>query len=188
MKVFALACSLRRASLNKKLLGNAVTIIERHGVEVDLASLADFDLPLLNWDLVEDQAGAFPPAADALKARFLAADAFVLATPEYNYSVSAPVKNAIDWLSRYRPMPFRDKPGMLMAASISVVGGIRGLWQTRIPLEGCGALLYSDMFALPVAHTKLDADGTLTDPELLARLDQNIAGFLGYAKKLTSAT
>lgn len=186
MKVLALACSLRKGSINKKLLGVAVEVMRRHGAEVEHALLEDFALPLFNQDLIDGNGGQFPEPADRLRQRFLDNDAFVLATPEYNFSIAAPVKNAIDWLSRFRPMPFRDKPGFIMATSTGVIGGIRGLWQTRIPLEGCGALLYADMFALGQGPQKFDGDGKLTDVDALARLDGQLAGFLGFAQKLTA--
>lgn len=186
MKVLALSCSLRKPSLNKKLMAVAAELLTKHGVEVDLAQLSEFDLPLLNWDLVEDNGGKFPAIVDQLRDRFLAADAFVLSTPEYNYSIAAPLKNAIDWLSRYRPMPFKNKPSYLMSASISFAGGIRGLWQTRIPLEGCGSYVYPGMFPLPTAHQKFDGDGKLTDQESVSRLDAELASFLDFAKRLTA--
>ena len=67
-------------------------------------------------------------------------DAVMISSPEYNYSISGVLKNLIDWVSRARPMPWRGKSIYLMSAAPSPMGGIRGLWQTRIPLEGCGAL------------------------------------------------
>lgn len=183
MKFLVLGGSLRRASLNNQLAQLIARDLTDLGGEVDLAMLRDFPLPHFDQDLIDDAGGAFPGPVEALKARLVAAQAFVCVTPEYNYSVAAPVKNAIDWLSRYRPVPFRGKPGLIASASTSVMGGIRGLWQTRIPLEGCGTLLWPDMFALPTADKKLDATG-LTDRELAARLRSMLESFVAFAGKV----
>ena len=106
----------------------------------------------------------------------------MIAAPEYNYSIAGPLKNAIDWVSRARPMPWRGKSIYLMSASPSPMGGIRGLWQTRIPLEGCGALVFPDMFALPHANEAFDASGQLRDPGLAGRLRGQVLGFVRLAE------
>jgi NAD(P)H-dependent FMN reductase len=79
-------------------------------------------------------------------------------------------------------MPWRGKSIYLMSAAPSPVGGARGLWQTRIPLEGCGALVFPDMFALAHADKAFAADGTLHDAALLERLRKDIAGFMRLAE------
>ncbi|HEU5303906.1 MAG TPA: NAD(P)H-dependent oxidoreductase, partial [Gemmatimonadales bacterium] len=95
------------------------------------------------------------------------------------------LKNAIDWVSRMKPMPLRGKHGFLMAASTSLVGGIRGLWALRVPLEGLGVLLYPDMFALAQAHQALDERGGFKDPEVQERLRKMLLGYLETGRKLT---
>jgi NAD(P)H-dependent FMN reductase len=115
----------------------------------------------------------------------LAADAIIIATPEYNYSISGALKNAFDWVSRDRPMPWRGKSVYLMSASPSPMGGIRGLWQTRIPFEGCGALVFPDMFMLAHAHEAFDENGRLRDQETMARLEREIAGFVRLAEAVS---
>jgi hypothetical protein len=72
-----------------------------------------------------------------------------------------------------------------MSASPSAMGGIRGLWQTRIPLEGCGALVFPDMFALPHANEAFDDAGALRDPALAERLRRDVVGFVRLAEAVT---
>ncbi len=111
-----------------------------------------------------------------------AADALLFASPEYNYSIGGPLKNAIDWVSRARPMPWKGKTLYLLAASPSPVGGIRGLWQTRIPLEGCGSAVFSEMFALAHADKAFTEEGRLVDPALRERLEREVLGFVRLAE------
>ena len=182
MKVLAFAASLRRASLNRRLITLATAIARREGAEVELADFRDFDMPMYDGD--EDQQGGLPPGALALKAQVERADAILVSAPEYNYSVAGALKNAIDWVSRARPMPWRGRSVYLMSASPSPMGGIRGLWQTRIPLEGCGAVVFPGMFALPHADAAFDDGGGLRDAALAKRFDDEIVGFLRFAEAL----
>ncbi len=180
MKILAFAASLRRASLNQQLIALAAEIARSAGAEVDLAEFREFELPIYDGDL--DAASGLPPGGLELKRRLEHADAVMIAAPEYNYSVAGPLKNAIDWVSRARPMPWRGKSVYLMSASPSPMGGIRGLWQTRIPLEGCGALVFPDMFALPHANEAFNASGRLRDATLAERLQREVVGFVRLAE------
>ncbi len=180
MRVLVFAASLRSGSLNRKLARLAAELARREGAEIDLAAFRDFEMPLYDGDL-EARVG-LPAGALELKRRIEAAGALVLAVPEYNYAIPGTLKNAIDWVSRARPMPWRGKSVYLMSASASPMGGIRGLWQTRIPLEGCGALVFPDMFALPHADAAFDENGALRDGERMERLVREIRGFLRLAE------
>jgi chromate reductase len=180
MKILAFAASLRRGSLNRKLVTLAVESARAAGAEVDLAEFREFEMPIYDGDL--DASAGLPPGGLALKRRIEGADAVLISAPEYNYSVAGPLKNAIDWVSRGRPMPWRGKSILLMSASPSPMGGIRGLWQTRIPLEGCGALVFPDMFALPHADEAFDDAGRLRDARLAERLQREVVGFVRLAE------
>jgi chromate reductase len=180
MRLLVFAASLRKGSLNKKLVAAIAAILRNARAEVDLADFHDFDMPLYDGDL--QTANGLPPGALALQRRIEAASALVIANPEYNYSIAGPLKNAIDWVSRARPMPWRGRSIYLASASPGPIGGIRGLWQTRIPLEGCGALVFPDMFALAHADRAFGADGSLVEPDVAERLSKQVIGFLRLAE------
>jgi len=184
LRLLAFAASLRRDSWNKKLLACAANAARADGADIDHAEFAEFDTPLYNADLQES--GGFPPGAQEFARRVVAADGFLLASPEYNFSLPGTLKNLLDWASRMRPMPLRGKHGMLLAASTSLVGGIRGLWQLRIPLEGLGVTLYPDMFALAQAHQAFEPDGRLRGREVEERLRKQLHGYLEMGRRLSS--
>lgn len=138
--------------------------------------MADFDCPSYNGD--EELKSGIPEGAKQFHDRLLAADAFIISSPEYNGSMPGVLKNAIDWTSRFRPQPFNAKQGFLLSASPSMAGGNRGLWSLRVPMEHLGARLYPDMFSLAKAHTAFTDDGRLTDPRLQERLETILSCFL----------
>jgi NAD(P)H-dependent FMN reductase len=97
------------------------------------------------------------------------------------------VKNLIDWVSRMRPVPLRGKSALLLAASNGQIGGVRGLWQLRIPLEGLGVFVHPDMFTMPNGGQAFGPDGSLTDPQVRERLEKMLSGYLRAARALASA-
>jgi chromate reductase, NAD(P)H dehydrogenase (quinone) len=182
MRVLAFAASLRQQSLNRKLLENAADIAREQGAELDVHAFRDFDMPIYDGDL--EKRDGLPPGAQKLVDAINQCAAVMIACPEYNYSIAGPLKNAIDWASRARPMPWRGKSIYLMAASPGAIGGIRGLWQTRIPLEGCGAIVFPDMFSLAHAGDAFDADGKLVDDNTRSRLATQVTGFVRLAESV----
>jgi NAD(P)H-dependent FMN reductase len=176
IRVLVFAASLRRDSLNERLAALAGVIVEEQGGAADRAAMADFDCPSYNGD-VERENGV-PAGAQRLRERLVAADAFIIASPEYNASMPGVLKNAIDWVSRVRPQPFNGRQGMLLSASPSMAGGNRGLWSLRVPLEHLGARVYPDMFSLAQAHGAFDAAGRIATPVLQERFDRTIGCFL----------
>ncbi|WP_435867455.1 NADPH-dependent FMN reductase [Streptomyces xanthophaeus] len=180
LRVLVLSGSSRTGSVNARLADLVAGLFVRAGAGVDPATLADFAMPTYDGDAEAD--GGLPPGALALCARIEAAQALVIASPEYNASVSGAVKNAIDWVSRFRPQPFKDKQTLLVSASPSLVGGNRGLWALRVPLEHLGARVYPDMFSLATAHQAFAEDGALLDQGLGERLGTTIASFLELAE------
>ena len=113
-----------------------------------------------------------------VRRRIEANDAFAIASPEYNGSMPGGLKNVIDWVSRHRPQPFNGRHGLLISASPSMVGGNRGLWALRVPLEHLGARIYPDMFSLAQAHQAFDASGAIANQQLAGRFAQTFLGFL----------
>ena len=171
-----LSGSMRAGSLNTKMARVAAETLERNGGSVDFATMADFSLPPYNGD-DEDESG-IPDAASALRDRIEAMDAFIIASPEYNGSLPGVVKNAIDWVSRFRPQPFSGRHALLVSASPSMVGGNRGLWALRVPLEHLGAHVFADMFSLAQAHEALDEVGQIERSSLRDRFDMTLMSFM----------
>ena len=136
VKILVFSASLRENSLNDKLATLAARSLEAHGATVDRAAMADFDCPSYDGD--EERDGGIPEGAVRLRDRLIGSDGFILASPEYNASMPGVIKNVIDWTSRFKPQPFTRRYGMLMSASPSMVGGNRGLWALRVPLEQIG--------------------------------------------------
>jgi chromate reductase len=182
MKLLMVAASLRKESFNKKLIDLTASLAKQMQADVSKVDFADFNAPLYNAD-IQDKEG-FPQGIQYFIKQLQEADGFVLASPEYNYSTPGVLKNLIDWVSRISPMPWRKKPLLLISASPSLVGGHRGLWHTRVPLEGCGAFVYPDMFCLASAHEAFALDGQLKDSSMNDRLKQTLSDFIMYTKKL----
>jgi len=176
VRFLVFAASLRDDSLNARLADLACACVEANGGIADRASMAEFDCPSYNLDVQTGQ--GFPPGAQAFNERLQSCDAFVIASPEYNASLPGMLKNAIDWVSRYEPQPFNERNALLLSASPSMVGGNRGLWALRMPLEHLGARVYPDMFSLAQAHKAFDEQGRLSDPRLDERFDTNIVNFM----------
>jgi chromate reductase, NAD(P)H dehydrogenase (quinone) len=175
VKLLVFAGSLRKESLNDQLASLAAQVVAKHGGTADRACIADFDAPHFDQDIETEE--GIPAGARAFADRLNAADGLIVASPEYNASMPGVVKNLIDWASRIRPQPFNGKQALLMSASPSMVGGNRGLWSLRIPLEHLGMRVYPDMFSLAQAHKALEANG-IADQMLQKRFEQTIGGFM----------
>ena len=183
LRILVFSASLRAESLNTRLARLVAEAIERHGASVDLGSMRDFDTPSYDGDVETE--GGMPSGAQALRERLEAVNAFVIVSPEYNASMPGVLKNAIDWVSRARPQPFNERHGLLLSASPSMVGGNRGLWSLRVPLEHLGARIYPDMFSLSQAHTAFADTGGIADERLRQRFDDTIANFLDLVEAST---
>jgi len=165
-RILAFAGSTRMDSYNKKLARIAVKAAEECGAEVTLVDLKDLPMPLFDEDL-EREAG-MPESAAKLKALMVEHDGFLIASPEYNSSITAVLKNAIDWVSRPVPnepslLAFKGKTAVLMSASPGNLGGLRGLVHLRAILGNIGMIVLPDQIAVPKAYEAFDNDGTLKD-------------------------
>jgi chromate reductase, NAD(P)H dehydrogenase (quinone) len=175
IKLIAFAASLRRDSLNRRLLAQAVLAARAAGATVDVHDFRDFIFPAYDADV--QVAEGIPAEVQQLGRLVKEADGLLLASPEYNYSMPGNLKNTIDWLSRIRPHVVRDRWAMLLSASNGRVGGNRGLWQLRIPLESMGMMIFPDMFSLALAAEAFADDGALRDPALQDRLSAMMNAF-----------
>lgn len=179
LRALIFGASLRRESLNARLAELAARIAEQHGATIDLAKFEEFTVPPYDGDA--DTGETYPKGAELFAKRLSASDALIIASPEYNASMPGALKNLIDWVSRMRPQPFDEKHILLMSASPSMVGGNRGLWALRVPLEHLGARVFPDMFSLATAHTAFEGPG-LANQSLMSRFDKNIAAFLSLVE------
>ena len=119
-----------------------------------------------------------PAGAEEFRKRILANDAFIISSPEYNGSMPGLLKNAIDWVSRFRPQPFNESHALLMSASPSMGGGNKALWSLRMPLEHLGANVFPNMFSLAVAHKAFTPEENIADGTLAKRFEENLVSFM----------
>lgn len=185
MRILAFAASLKEDSLNRRLLGLAARLAAEGGAEVEVADFRDFVCP--NYDADLEAAEGVPAAAVLLGKRLDEVDGILLSSPEYNSSLPGTLKNTIDWVSRLKPHPWRGKSGVLLAVSDGAFGGIRGLWQLRIPLEVLGVALLPDMYVLPMGKTAFNEDGTLVEAGRQQRLERVITAYLRFGGALATS-
>ncbi len=180
LSVLAIAGSLRKASFNRMALevakglapdGMSITIFEGLG-----------DIPPYNEDM---RGGDDPGAAVALADAVRAADAVLIATPEYNYSIPGVLKNAIDWASRAPEQPFKDKPVAIMGAAMGGLGTARAQYHLR----QCFVFLDANVLGRPEvfigsAHTKFDDNGALNDDVAKDLITQQLEALKAWTLRL----
>jgi chromate reductase len=180
VQVLVFGAALRAGSVNARLASLTARLIAQAGAEVDFGRMHEFDMPLYDGDV--EAAEGLPQGALTLRDRIQRCDAFVISSPEYNGSIPGVLKNAIDWVSRVTPQPFKTKHALLVSASPSLVGGNRGLWALRVPLEHLGTRVYPDMFSLAGAYEAFAEDGQLAQPHLQQRLADTISAFVHFVE------
>lgn len=179
INILGFAGSLRKGSYNKSLLRAALELLPSD------VTLEIFDLegiPLFNQDLETKM----PQRVKEFKAKIKAADAVLVATPEYNYSVPGVLKNAIDWASRpYGDNAFDAKPVALISASIGLLGGARAQYHLR------QSFVFLNMYPInkpelfvTFAQEKFDQNGTLKDEKTRELLKQLLTSLAAWTRKL----
>ena len=186
-KILAFAGSTRSNSFNKQLARVAADAARAAGAEVTLIDLRDFPLPLFDEDLETEH--GLPDNAKKLKVLFRSHDGFLIASPEYNSSITAVLKNAIDWASRSEsddepPLAaYRGKTAALLSASPGALGGLRGLVHLRAILGNIDVIVLPEQVAVPKAHEAFNAEGQL-QAERSARQVKTLAeGLVSFLKK-----
>lgn len=181
IRIFGFAGSLRKGSYNKSLLSVALEMVPKE------ATLEIFDLdgiPPFNQDL-ENQPSE---KVKEFKAKIRAADAILMATPEYNYSIPGVLKNAVDWASRpYGDNAFDNKPVALMGASIGMLGTARAQYHLR------QSFVFLNMHPLnqpevmvSFANEKIDQDGKIKDEKTKKKIGELLESLVAWTKKLKS--
>jgi chromate reductase, NAD(P)H dehydrogenase (quinone) len=163
--------ALRKASTNRLLLAEAIRAFGPANPVI-----ADLHLPLYDGDL-EDAYG-IPPQVQTLADQIKAADAIIIATPEYNKALPGVLKNALDWISRTKGAPLRDKPVAIVSAAAGRAGGERSQFSLRLCLVPFRAnVLPGPEVMVADSGTAFDAEARLRDPntvKILAELMQDL--------------
>ncbi|MHC4650605.1 MAG: NADPH-dependent FMN reductase, partial [Planctomycetota bacterium] len=165
-RILAFSGSLREGSYNQKLVEVAAAGARAAGAKVTELHLRDLPLPVYDADL-EAREG-MPASAVKLKDLMKAHQGFLIASPEYNSSLTAALKNAIDWASRKAadeaPLAcFQGKTAAIVAASPGAGGGLQGLIHLRAILGNIQVLVLPDQKVISNAHEAFNDDGTLKD-------------------------
>jgi chromate reductase, NAD(P)H dehydrogenase (quinone) len=155
IKILAFAGSTREDSFNRKLLRDAVEMARQMGASVTVVDLKDYPMPFYNAELEVKQ--GMPENAKRLRELMINHDAFIIASPEYNSSIPALVKNTIDWVSRSETggsskLPFEGKKFAIMSASPGKRGGSRALMHLRAVLEDVRGIVIPQQVTIPLAH------------------------------------
>jgi len=184
IKIVALAGSLRKESLNHTLAIAVANAARRAGAEVEVIKLSDFDIPLFNEDLEKNGAIA---GVEQLKDKIRNANGLIVASPEYNGSISGVLKNALDWASRTAPKAvpaFANTTVALVATSPGGLGGIRALPHVSNIFAGMGALVLSKQLAVGGGYQAFDNDGGLTDEGMQQQVNALAKSLVDTATKL----
>jgi chromate reductase, NAD(P)H dehydrogenase (quinone) len=179
VKTLGISGSLRKGSFNTAALRAAAELVP-DGMSLELAEIGD--IPLYNDDV--RQAG-YPPAVQRFREQIGAADALLFATPEYNYSMSGVLKNAIDWASRPPDPPVIGKPVGIMGAT----GSLWGTTRAQYHLRQC--FVFLNMFPvnkpevlIAQAPSKFDAAGKLTDQPTRDIIAQLLVALRDWTRRL----
>ena len=183
LRILTISGSLRKKSYNTAAL-EALRELSPPDFEFVFHPLNG--IPMFDQD--DYEASGYPAEATALIDAVKAADGIVIASPEFNHAPTGALKNAIDWISRCKPVPLVDKPVAIISAATSPNGGIRGQYALRLilqPLEA-QALLMPEVF-IGSAKAKYDAGGRLVDEPAREALKAQMAAFRRWILRLRPA-
>jgi chromate reductase, NAD(P)H dehydrogenase (quinone) len=178
LKVLGICGSLRKASLNMAAL-RACNELLPQGMTLQITSIAD--IPMYNQDVFD---AGMPEPVKRLRSEIAAADGLLFASPEYNFSLSAPLKNAIDWASRPPHQAFQDKPCAIFSCTPGPLGGARVQYDLRRMLAQLWAypLPRPEVF-IGNAPSKF-ADGKLTEETTRKFLTELLSGFKDWIARM----
>lgn len=167
-KVLFFSGSTRAGSYNKKLLAEAEGIAKSLGAQTEVFDVKQQEIPFYDGDL--EATSGMPEHAKALRSKMIGAQVIVIASPEYNSSFSAVLKNALDWASRGEAggssrEAYKGKTFVLLSASPGGGGGKRGLVQLKTVIEAVGGTVFAEQFTLANAQGAFDEKGSLKNPE-----------------------
>ena len=164
-----LSGSIRRGSQNQKLQHHVGRKLEAAGVTVTAIDLGHFDMPIFNEDLEPDNV---PEAAGRLAELWRSHDIIFIATPEYNGGLPPLLVNALAWLSRQKPSPFRHAVFGIGGVSSGKYGTIWALSHLRDSLSKVGGLVAPGLLGIGPDEAAFDASGDLVEPAIVRKVDQ----------------
>ena len=188
-KILAFAGSTRSLSYNKMLAENAAEIAREQGARVNLIDLRDYPLPLYDGDLEESH--GIPENGLEIRRMMCDSHGFLVISPEYNSSISAVLKNTIDWVSRPRPdepplVAFKGKTAALLATSPGWAGGMRGLVTVRYILGNIGMHVIPEQLALGKAGQLFGNNRELIDESARQGVSRVVKQLIEITEKLNS--
>ncbi len=179
MKILTFAGSLQENSLNRKVVRAVEKFcLSQTNTQVEVADLKKFSFPLYDGDLEKNS--GLPEGVKKFGDLMLANEALIISSPEYNGSISGVLKNCVDWLSRQKPNPLAGKHVLLCSASPGALGGVRGLWHTRVPFEALGCHVYPDMIGFPKAHELFGNENQILDEKVKLNFEKTLSQFISY--------
>jgi chromate reductase len=181
-RVLGFAGSLRKDSYNRALLRAARELAAAEGVDVDIFELDG--IPLYNQDDESDLAASVRD----FKIRIEQADALILVTPEFNYSISGVLKNAIDWASRPSGAnSFEEKPVAIMGATVGTLGTSRAQYHLRQMLVYVNAYPLNRPEVMVSAVADKFKDGKLVDEHTRHKVREQLIALAAWTKRLHQA-
>ena len=184
LEVLVICGSLRKGSYNAAL-ARTLPALAPGGMKLrDAPSFASF--PLYNFD-IQDATG-FPPEVNAWADAIRRADGLIIVSPEYNWSIPGGLKNAIDWVSRMKEQPFKDKPVALQSAAGGILGGSRMQYHLRQSLTSIDALLFGrPEVIVTFAAQKFDEKTLeLKDQTATDMIKLQLAGFEQFIRRVSA--
>jgi chromate reductase len=184
MNVLVICGSLRKGSFNAALT-RALPELTPPGMTLVTAPTYE-NFPLYNADIQE---AGFPGPVNDLAAAVRNADAVLFVTPEYNWSMPGPLKTAIDWVSRIKDQPFKEKPVAIQSCSQGPLGGARMQYHWRMSMTFLGAYIFGtpEVF-VGLAQTKFDKDTLeLKDQATKDVIKTQLAAFGKYITRMKAA-
>ena len=182
LDVLVICGSLRKGSYNAALARMLPALVP---AGMSLRTAPSFaKLPIYDHDI--QTASGFPAEANAWADAIRSADALIIVTPEYNWSIPGGLKNAIDWVSRMKDQPFKDKPVALQSAAGGILGGSRAQYHLRQCLTSVDAILFGrPEVIVTFAPQKFDEKMLeLKDPTAIDLIKQQLAGFEEFVRRV----
>ncbi len=181
LNIVAICGSLRKGSFNRKLMQATMGLAPAGMKITEAPSWAQ--IPVYNFD---DQNAGFPAAVTAWADAIRASDGLLMVVPEYNWSIPGGLKNAIDWVSRLKEPPMKDKAVAIQSAAGGILGGSRGQYHLRQCLVSQDAICFGRPEVLvTMAAQKFDESGALKDQAAVDMIKQQLAGFEKLARQLS---